>query len=87
MTTLKCAVCSGTNLFGPTHACGNNYGNPVEADLVFTEVATGERSYTGEPTRGTLCLDCGHVALFVSEAKLIKMRERVGELHPIVDKD
>ena len=84
MTTLKCAVCSGTNLFGPTHACAEKHDHEVM--LVCTDVPTQEKRYI--PLSGTLCLECGHVALFVSPARLLRVREKAGHvLQPIVDND
>ena len=82
---LKCAMCGGPNVLGTTRAIERGGNNPVSIRLEFIDTLSGDiEGFTGV-RRGSVCVDCGHVALFVSESVRKKLREKAATLRPMPD--
>ena len=85
MTTLKCSMCGSSEVLGPTRAADQfNSNNAFRLNLVFTKVANDSTEEV-RAKRASVCLACGHVALFISEEDRDALRDAAGGLRPVND--
>jgi hypothetical protein len=84
MTNLKCGMCGSLRVLGPTHANGGNNHSAVSVYLEFHD-PTGRKRNASDVRRASVCVDCGHVALFVSESVRLELLEEAKGLQPVVD--
>ena len=81
MAISKCVACGATSMFGPTFASdGGNVNNALGMSLIFDKNGDKEEFSV---RRASACLDCGHIALYLSETDRYALRESVEVLKPI----
>ena len=90
MTSLQCGMCGSQQVLGPTHAKETG-AKRVPIDLEFTDTLAPTKAYPEGTTRvfkdvrrASVCLDCGHVALFVSESVRLELLEAAKNLRPVI---
>lgn len=83
MANLKCAMCGSPRVLGPTQAGDRfNIDNPVSVSVAFTDTlpSTPRRKEFSGVRRASVCVDCGHIAFFVSEGIRMKLLEQASML-------
>ena len=82
---LKCAMCGGESVIGLTQATAFASNNDVPIDFELFDSSTLKVESFSGVRRLSVCVDCGHVALFVSESVRKKLREKAATLQPMPD--